>query len=626
MASALELNAASTIINGAGLAASTSILSKITQYQSLSTIAAMSAAFTAASGNIEAIGSLAAIGSGVTKGHYLIDSYPGNVVPACTGSIYYYGIIDLPIYNSADPPVIVGFTTINVPGTEGVSYTLANQANGPFTGSSPVAKLQCFANVYQKAAGFASSEFDTISSITMLEGKTYKQSGLGYTNSQDVATGGLGRSAVLIANVVSHWGTMYDVHNFSTFSNVYVFGQNLLNQGLGSYGNLSQQFTNAGLNVTDITKPPAPVTITTQTSTSISTTTSVGLVELPSVGETTTTIAPTGASPAVMANIYQSVTGSNLTAIISATGISNTTLSKLVTLNDYLDFNKVITPTQLTQLGLVGIKSFSQLAAYFKAKLSQTSFTSWAAMSSFLTSLDIPTQTYTSTNANAAVLAPGTVSTLTESLKLVTGSGPFKNPIMSDFLGAATGTGPYTDAIGVIISSYPTVSGPTANALTALSSAVTAFIAGTIDISAVDSGVLAVNAALNGIPDSKAHLAAQDAWYRSLNKLTLEVSLLNSADYKTFAPGSAAILKGFATGITSSAADKDQIKTYDVIMGIITADAAGDVIRAAISESINRSKLQSVGIVSSSDPQPSMAIIQAKNQNIPISTYLKQNK
>ena len=61
-------------------------------------------------------------------------------------------------------------------------------------------------------------------------------------------------------------------------------------------------------------------------------------------------------------------------------------------------------------------------------------------------------------------------------------------------------------------------------------------------------------------------------------------------------------------------------------MGVITNDAAGDVIRAAISESINRSKLQSVGIVSSSDPQPSMAIVQAKNQNIPISTYLKQNK
>ena len=127
-------------------------------------------------------------------------------------------------------------------------------------------------------------------------------------------------------------------------------------------------------------------------------------------------------------------------------------------------------------------------------------------------------------------------------------------------------------------------------------------------------------------PSSKAHLAAQDAWYKSLNTLTLEVSLLASANYRTFAPGTAAILKGFATGITSSATDKDQIKTYDVIMGVITNDAAGDVIRAAISESINRSKLQSVGIVSSSDPQPSMAIIQAKNQNIPISTYLKQNK
>jgi hypothetical protein len=562
MASALELNAASTIINGAGLAASTSILAKITQYQSLSTIAAMTAAFTAASGNIEATTSLAAIGSGVTKGHYLIDSYPSNVVPTCTGSIYYYGIINTPIYGGAGGEEIIGYTSSPATGTEGVSYTLANQANGPFTGATGVAKLQCFANVYQKAYGFASSEFDTISSITMLNSKTYKQSGLGYANSQDVATGGLGQSAVLIANVVSHWGTMYDVHNFSTFSNVYVFGQNLLNQGLGSYGNLSQQFTAAGLNVTDITKPPTPVTVTTQTSTSISTTTTVGTVELPSVGETTTTIAPTGASAAVMANIYKSVTGSNLTAIVSATGITNTTLSKLVTLNDYLDFNKVVNPTHVAQLGLVGIKSFSQLAAYFKSKLSQTSFTSWAAMSSFLTSLDIPTQTYTATNANAAVLSQSTITTLTDSLKLVTGSGPFKNPIMSDFLGAATGTGPYTDLLSVVIASYPSVASPTASALTAVSAAVSTFIAGTSDISTVDNAVAAVNSALNSIPDSKAHIAAQDAWYKSLNKLTLEVSLLAAADYKTFAPGDAAILKGFATGIASSAADKDQIKTY----------------------------------------------------------------
>jgi hypothetical protein len=159
-----------------------------------------------------------------------------------------------------------------------------------------------------------------------------------------------------------------------------------------------------------------------------------------------------------------------------------------------------------------------------------------------------------------------------------------------------------------------------------LSASVSSYIAGSVEISAVDSGVSAVNTALNSIPSSKAHLAAQDAWYKSLNTLTLEVSLLASANYRTFAPGTAAILKGFATGITSSATDKDQIKTYDVIMGVITNDAAGDVIRAAISESINRSKLQSVGIVSSSDPQPSMAIVQAKNQNIPISTYLKQNK
>jgi len=458
----------------------------------------------------------------------------------------------------------------------------------------------------------------------MLTGKTYKQSGIGFTNPQDLATGGLGQSAALMSNVVSHWGTMYDSANFSAFGNIYVFGQNLLNQGLGSFGNLSQKFTAAGLNISDITQPPTPVTITTQTETSITTTTAVGAVELPTVGITTITTVPTGSSSAVVTAIYKTVTGPDLAAIVSASGISNTNIAKLVTLNDYLDFNKVVSPELIAQLAAVGITNFDKLGAYFRSKLGQASFTSWSAMSTFLNSLDIPTQTYTTTTASSAILSATTISTLVA--QTGTGSGPFNNPIMSDYLGASAGI-PYTNSFSVVTANYSTVARPIELAMIALQTAVTNYMVsgGMLDISTIDTKVTALNNALNAIPVSNAHNAAQTEWYKMLNKLTVEAGCIAKAGV-TFGAASPALLRGFAQNITSSAADKDQIQTYEIITNLISNDAAGDVIRAAISESINQVKLLSAGIQSSNDPQPSQAITQANAQNIPLSTYLSQNK
>jgi hypothetical protein len=347
-------------------------------------------------------------------------------------------------------------------------------------------------------------------------------------------------------------------------------------------------------------------------------------VELPTVGITTTTTVPTGSSSAVVTAIYKTVTGPDLAAIVSASGIANTNISKLVTLNDYLDFNKVVSPDLISQLAAAGITNFDKLGAYFRSKLGQASFASWAAMSTFLNSLDIPTQTYTTTTASSAVLLPATISTLMA--QTGTGSGPFNNPILSDYLGAAAGI-PYTNSFSVVTANYSTVAKPIETAMIALQTAVTNYMigGGILDISTVDVKVTALNSALNAIPVSNAHNAAQTEWYRMLNKLTVEVSCISKAGV-TFGSASPAVLKGFAQNITSSASDKDQIQTYEIVTNLISNDAAGDVIRAAISESINQVKLLSVGIQSSNDPQPSQAITQAKAQNIPLSTYLSQNK
>jgi hypothetical protein len=49
-------------------------------------------------------------------------------------------------------------------------------------------------------------------------------------------------------------------------------------------------------------------------------------------------------------------------------------------------------------------------------------------------------------------------------------------------------------------------------------------------------------------------------------------------------------------------------------------------VRLAVAESINSSKLISKGISTTNDPAPSSMIYQATAQNIPLTTYISQNK
>ena len=86
------------------------------------------------------------------------------------------------------------------------------------------------------------------------------------------------------------------------------------------------------------------------------------------------------------------------------------------------------------------------------------------------------------------------------------------------------------------------------------------------------------------------------------------------------------MLRTLAKQVASLGTDKVQYQTYQFFANIITNDANGDAIRSAISEYLNLTLLTKSGITTSNDPNPNNAILQAAAQNIPISTYLSQNK
>lgn len=613
MASAIQLTATATILSGQGLAINSNIVSQLSTYQSHTPITLVSTAFTTAklgNANVILVPLLSNIGSNVAGNQWLIDFYPGNITPSSSGTVVYRA-------------------NVLYPNTASAGTSISTQAHLPFNYG-----MSGFANVYQTVSGYASTVFDTVASVNQLQGKTYAQSGIGFTGPQDLSTNGISSAAPMIANVISGWGTMYDIKNINSVGNVYVFGQNLLNQKLGQYGNLIGQLSASGLNTSNLVKIPQTTSTTTHAVTTITANTTFGQITKPSVTAVTTTKVVTGSSPAVVTAIYQSITGANLQSIATATGVTVANTS-VTTLADYLDFNKVVDTVTLGQLSAVGVTDFDTFGSYLHSKVGQGTFKSWQDLVATLNSMSTPGLSHTTTTSSTPMLSPSAVTALNNMTG--TGSGPMNNPIPVDYLGACSGN-PYAGLLSTINTNY-TVLLPSnlTTYLTSLNTAVTNYSTaydlyltdpGNIALpstSAVISNVNLINSSLNSVPVNATSTATTSAYYTMLNHLGVEVGNLQKAGV-VFDTGNPQSLNTFAQRIGTIASDQIQYNTYQFFGNLITTDTAGDTIRAAIAEIVNTNTLAGKGIQINNDPQPALAIAQAQAQNIPLSTYLSQNK
>lgn len=588
MTTALALNAQSTIINGHGLQESANLVTQINTFRAhpiIPLIANTYALAITSNSNVALLSSLSSLGSGVTAGQWIIDAYPSNITPTCSGTVSPYSF----------------------------SATINTQAALPFAYG-----MSGFANVYQTAYGYMQQGFETVASIYMLNGKTYAQSGLGYTGPKSLATNGINDNGYLYGNVVTQWGTMYDINNISTTGDPYVFGQNILNQGLGQYGNLSAKLSAAGLNVNNLSQVPQNTTTTTQGQVDVATSTPIGSVSLPTLANITTTTVVKGNSTDVILSIYQSITGADLQNIVTATNVTIAN-SSITTLADYLNFNKITAPADYASLTSLGLNSFSGFTTALQAKVGTGYFKSWSDMSTMFARLEIPTQTYTTTSNTDPVLLSSTVSTLLAANG--TGSGPFNNLLLSDLLGAVTGV-PYTPLFQTLNTSYNSLNtNKVYLATVGLNNAILANV-DYPDIAGVNANVANVNTQINSLTIPS---AGQTAYYQMLNHLTTEVTNLTAAGviFNTGYPG---VLKGFGQRIGSVASDKVQYQTYQFFANLISNDVYGDTIRSVIAETINTNVLGSNGITIKNDPNPQLALSQSQQQNIPLSTYISQNK
>jgi hypothetical protein len=605
MATALALNATSTLVASNGLAPNANLLAQISTFASQTPITQLATIFANISQNANAAANLMPILTTIgntSSNRWLLDLCPADISPVYINGNTIQG--KLPVYGNISSNYLPRFST-----------TISNQASGPFTGG-----MATFANVYTTVSSYAISNFETAASAFMLSGQTYADAGIGFTGPSDVATGGIGSSGKTISTAVGSWGTMYDIKNISTAGDVYVFGQNLLKQKLGTYGNLANQLTSVGLDITDLTTIPSSTSTTTQEPSSSTATSFVGPIEVPGLTNVTTTTVVTGSSPDVVKNIYATVTGSNLSAIISATNFTGDT-SQITSLNDFLDLTKVVPANVLSALSSLNANTFSTFGQFVHSKVGQGNFKSWKELSDFLLSIEVPVLSNTVSNANTPLLA--NVSALTGGIK---GSGKFQNLIISDLLGTTSGTNWVNANLATLNSCYSSLNttGLT-TAMNNLNTCVNQFLANTAagNVSAVSSNVSAVTTALNSITGANVTLC-QTAYANIWANVQSEISALKTAgvDYS----GTTTSLNSFAQNFPSTASDKDKLQTYQFFANIIAPNAAGDVLKAAVAETINTKILGSKGITLNNNADPSAAIAGAAKQGITVDLYLAQNK
>lgn len=628
MASASSLNAAAVIINGGGLSYNGQLIAEIAAFQALGTVTTVASIFSSAKAfeaNIIAndggvlLTTLSSLGTTANQGQWLIDLWPVNGNPAYGRPNGYIPQISA-TYNAPEALPEYG-SSIN---STSYSSAIRAQAMLPFQFG-----MAGFANVFTSSYGFAMSVYDTVGSIHMLTNKTIGQTGVGYTSQIDLITGGVGTNGPLLANVVSTWGTMYDVTKLNNFYDPHVFGQNLLNQGLGTVGNLKSQLAATGLDTDDITVILPSSTVTTPVSSTILSNSPVGQTQLPGVVANVTTTTVSGNNPNTVTAIYSTITGSNLATFTSTTNFtSNVTISSLA---DLLDINKAVPVNLLNELNGIGVRSFSDFGNVLHKAVGQGTFNDWASVAKLLNAIQVPKlTTAVSHTPNTVILSSSTISTMNNVTNGGVGSGAFNNPVMLDFLGAASGT-PYIGVFQTLINSYPTLSSTVSSSLSALNSAVASYITAyqanlAPSITTVTNAVRAVDTSLNALTLSNTMVTAQNAYYNSMDRMLTETYSLQKAGV-VFGPGQSTTQQSFAQSITTyGGQDLFGIGADTVLANLIITDFNGDQIRLAIAEANNQNTLATAGITVNNDPQPLSTYIQASSQGVPLKTYLSQNK
>ena len=253
-----------------------------------------------------------------------------------------------------------------------------------------------FVSVLGAAGSYAETNFNLRGAIAQARGSSFSNFGFSMPNFAAMRSGGIANqfssvSLQALSKGINNFGSMFNVKDLSKMSNPGVICQNLINQGLGSHGNLSNKLIDAGMDLSNLENE----------------------------------------SPAEIQRIMASIKGSDLDAMIATTKFIPAPGVTLQSLSDITNINNLMGSASRAALG--GDISLDSLAN--KLDNIGGEFSSPNGLANMLASIDVTS--YPDLDQLTELLPDSIYDGIDEFLG--SGSGPFGNPTVDDVLGAVTG-------------------------------------------------------------------------------------------------------------------------------------------------------------------------------------------
>lgn len=291
------------------------------------------------------------------------------------------------------PPFLSGLTATAPTGFSStrLAYEIQSQANRMMSRG-----VGGFISVLGAAGSYAETNFNLQGAIAQARGSSFSNFGLSMPNFAAMRSGGIANqfsagALQALSKGINNFGSMFNVKDFSKMSNPGFICQNLINQGLGSYGNLSNKLIDAGMDLSSLENEP----------------------------------------PAEIQRIMASIKGSDLDAMITTTKFIPAPGVTLTSLADVTNINNLMGSASRAALG--GDVSLDSLAN--KLDNIGGDFSSPNGLSKMISSINV--SSYPDLDQLTALL-PDSIYDGIDDL-LGSGSGPFGNPTVDDVLGAVTG-------------------------------------------------------------------------------------------------------------------------------------------------------------------------------------------
>lgn len=399
-----------------------------------------------------------------------------------------------------------------------------------------------FVSMLGAASSFAEMNYNMHGSIAQSNASVFSDFGFTINNFKSLRTGGISNQFVpsqlpALAKGIKNFGTMFSIADFSQMANPGIICQNLINQGLGKYGDLYNKLIAAGFDLA--------------------------------------TLGNEDCDDKIVMQIMSGITGADLASIIAFTNFIPAPGTTLQTLADVTNVTKLLSTSGIAALG--PNPSLNSLAN--KLDNIGGNFASTADLSDMLLSMAV---TIYPDLDQLTTLLPNTLTAGVSNI-LGIGAGPFGNPNITDILGAVTGSF-YTENLNLISALQYEVS--TMSEVQALSSALTSGNPSTITIAS--SGITSSS----NITLQNAITAGNEVFQKCVVQLTNEKRnmVLAGIDVTT-AANSVQNTTALASQLHSFSDDPMELGIGNHLAMMATNDIYGQSISASLEEGRNLATL-----------------------------------